>query len=221
MSRPINALAPVLAASLLLPLPGSLSAEDYGVLGQTWPIAEPDFLLTINSKLHHLEARGEFDRLNKEMVKKTRHRVRNPVPVVGISETTSPKSWLHDPSIVVGNDILDHKGRVIAAKGTRANPLENIKFNRRMVFIQGSSEAQIEWAVKNYSDFRSRIIFVDGSPFDEMKSRKQKFYFDQRGFLVQNFGISHVPAVIEGEGSYLRIKEIVLPKPKKAGASRS
>tara|TARA_R110001606_G_scaffold233942_1_gene381548 strand:- start:48575 stop:49234 length:660 start_codon:yes stop_codon:yes gene_type:complete len=216
MTLRLASLSGAIALSLVLPLPSTVAAGDFGILGQTWEIAEPDFLLTINSKLKGLEASGELDRLNQQMVKRTKHRVRNPHPVSGISETTKPKTWLHDPSIVVGKDILDHKGRVIAASGTKSNPLENVKFNRRMVFIQGNSKEQIDWAVREFGGFNSRIIFVDGSPFDEMKERKQKFYFDQRGFLVKKFGISQVPAIIEGEGSFLRIREVLPPPRKKA-----
>lgn len=215
MTMRVASLSGALALSMFMPIPSTVAAGDFGILGQTWDIAEPDFLLTINAKLKGLEASGELDRLNQQMVKRTKHRVRNPHPVTGLAVTTKPKSWLHDPSIVVAKDILDHKGRVIAAKGAKANPLENLQFNRKMVFIQGKSKEQIDWAVKRYGDFNSRIIFVDGSPFDEMKARKHKFYFDQRGFLIKKFGISQVPAIIEGEGKLLRIREVLPPQTKK------
>jgi conjugal transfer pilus assembly protein TraW len=49
---------------------------------------------------------------------------------------------------------------------------------------------------RSWSDLKAKIVFVSGSPFDEMKPRQRRFYFDQGGMLVARFGIRHTPAVV-------------------------
>lgn len=197
--------------SALLPWQDWAEARDHGVMGQTWPVTEPDLLATIAGRLQAMEANGGIERMQREMVTTARHRVRNPVPVAGITRATEPRNWHFDPSIVVQNDIRDHAGRIIARAGQRANPLSVVAIRRELVFVHGSRPEQIAWAMENHAGPTARIIFVDGSPFDAMGEYQHRFYFDQRGALIAKFGIEHTPAVVRVDGERLSISEIVVP----------
>jgi len=219
---------PILATGFTLlslitvaPLVSMAFARDHGVMGQTWPIAEPDLLTTIDIKLKTLEENGSIERMQRELVAKTEHRVRNPLPVSGISATQMDRSWLFDPSIVVENDVRDQKGNVIAARGARVNPLALIDMTTDLVFVDGRDAGQLEWATKNWSSTKSKIIFVSGSPFDAMKPWQRRFYFDQGGTLTSKFGIRHTPAVVSAAGSSLKISEVPLPREAATGGGKS
>ena len=201
----------LLSLTTVPPLVSGVMARDHGVMGQTWPITEPDLLQTIDTKLQTLEANGSIARMQNELKAKAEHRVRNPVPVAGISLTQSPRRWMFDPSIVVDKDILDQKGNVIAARGARVNPLALIDMKTDLVFVDGRQPDQLEWATKNWSDTKAKIIFVSGSPFDRMGEYQRRFFFDQQGKLTSHFGIGHVPAVVSQQGELLEVREIVLP----------
>jgi conjugal transfer pilus assembly protein TraW len=218
----VNRGAPVLALSVAIGavLPGlpALQARDHGVVGQTWGIEEPDLLATIQGRLHTLEANGGIDRLQKQLVAKARERVRRPQPVAGITPATSARTWSHDPSIVVDNDIRDHKGNLVARAGTRVNPLEFIQLGPDIVFVDGDNTAELAWAVARYpASHKAKIVFVSGSPFDRMREYQRRFFFDQRGALTAKFGIAHTPAVVRASGKLLAIEEVVVPA-KRAGA---
>jgi conjugal transfer pilus assembly protein TraW len=180
-------------------------------MGQTWPIAEPDFLSTIDAKLKTLEGSGSIERMQSELVAKTKQRVRNPLPVAGISATQKSRIWMFDPSIVVENDVRDQKGNVIAARGARVNPLALIDMPADLVFVDGRDSEQLAWATKNWSSDKAKIIFVSGSPFDRMGEYQRRFFFDQHGKLTSHFGIDHVPAVVSQKDQLLEVREIVLP----------
>ena len=200
----------LLSLTTVAPLVSSVFARDHGVMGQTWPIAEPDLLTTIDMKLKTLEGNGSIERMQRELVAKTEHRVRNPLPVAGISATQNDRSWMFDPSIVVENDVRDQKGNVIAARGARVNPLALIEMPIDLVFVDGRDAGQLAWATKNWSSEKAKIIFVSGSPFDRMGEYQRRFFFDQQGKLTGHFGITHVPAVVSQKGQLLEVREVVL-----------
>lgn len=201
----------LLSLTTVAPLVSMALARNHGVMGQTWPIAEPDLLTTIDAKLKTLEGNGSIERMQRELVAKTEHRVRNPIPVAGISTAQKDRRWMFDPSIVVENDIRDQKGNVIAARGARVNPLALIDMPTDLVFVDGRDPDQLAWATKNWASEKAKIIFVSGSPFDRMSEYQRRFFFDQHGKLTGHFGITHVPAVVAQKGQLLEVREIVLP----------
>ncbi len=201
----------LLSLTTLPPLVTASLGRDHGVMGQTWPVIEPDLLATVEMKLNALQANGSIDRMQQELAAKTEHRVRNPLPVLGISATQSARQWLFDPSIVVEDDIRDQKGNVIAARGSRVNPLALIQMKTDLVFVDGRDPDQLAWATKNWTTAKAKIIFVAGSPFDRMGEYQRRFFFDQQGKLTAHFGIAHVPAVVSLAGEALQVREIVLP----------
>lgn len=200
--------AAALVASSSWPLLQGALARDHGVMGQTWGIAEPDLLTTIDGRLKALQANGGIERMQATMRANAENRVRNPLPVSGITPVREAKSWTFDPSIVLDRDLRDVKGNLVAAAGTRVNPLAFVSLKTDLVFIDGRDDAQVDWALKRWSATAAKIIFVAGSPFNRMGEKKRRFFFDQQGKLTSHFGIARVPAVVEPAGQVLKISEI-------------
>ncbi|MBV2149977.1 type-F conjugative transfer system protein TraW [Sphingobium sp. AS12] len=194
----------------------SSDARDFGVLGQTFPIVEPDLLATIEARLRHLEKSGGIDAANAEFARRAEQNIRRPKPVAGIARATQARSWSFDPTITVENDVRDHKGNLIAARGARVNPLDFVTVSQDLVFVDGDDREQMDWATGAYNDSKAKIIMVSGSPIDAMTARKRRFYFDQEGRLTERFGIRHVPAIVTQDGKAMRVSETPI-KPKGAG----
>ena len=202
---------------LVIALGGSLEvatshglARDFGVLGRTWPVAEPDLLQTIAGRLGAMQASGGIARMQRALAARAEARVRRPEPVAGLATTEEPRRWTHDPSIVVEADIRDHKGQLIAAAGTRINPLASVTLRQTLVFVDGDDPKQIRWATGGWRASQAKIILVRGSPFDLMNVHQRRFFFDQRGSLTARFGIEHVPALVRAQGKVLAVEEVVL-----------
>lgn len=205
-------LSACLAAIAGWPPAASLSAADHGQMGETFPIIETDLLSTIEAKLRYLKASGGIEALQRQMQGQAVASVRRPKPVEGLSAATSRREWLFDPSIVTEDDIRDTKGNLIAARGTRVNPLDHVQLSQELVFVNGNSADEVDWALRGWSDLKAKIIFVSGSPFDAMKPHQRRFYFDQGGMLVSRFGIRHTPAVVSAAGPALKVAEIPLAR---------
>ncbi|AGH51820.1 Type-F conjugative transfer system protein TraW (plasmid) [Sphingomonas sp. MM-1] len=191
-------------------------ARDYGHAGQTFPVIEPDLLSAIEGRLRRAEASGELARMNGIFAKRVEQRVRRPKPVEGITPARTARSWDYDPSIAVERDIRDQKGNLIAAAGHRVNPLDFVAIKQDLVFVDGDDAAQLSWATSRYTDLKAKIIFVNGSPIEQMTAKKRRFYFDQEGRLSATFGIEHTPAVVSQNGKTMRVSEVVL-KPGRPG----
>ena len=198
------------AGALLLVGPMRSEAKDYGQAGQAFPIIEPDLLSTIEARLRRAEASGELARMNDVFAKRVEAKVRRPKPVEGITPARTARNWDYDPTVAIERDIRDQKGNLIAAAGQKINPLDFVAIRQDLVFVDGDNAAELAWATARYTDLKAKIIFVSGSPIEQMTAKKRRFYFDQQGKLTSRFGIEHTPAVVTQAGKVMRVSEVVL-----------
>jgi len=185
------------------------TAKDYGTLGATWPVSEPDLLASILGKLKQAEASGELDKMNKVFAKKAAARVNRPLAVTGVGRTTERRDWIFDPSITVEKEITDTKGNLIASAGQKVNPLDFVAMRQRLIFVDGDRSGDVAWALEQGTEKSVKIIFVNGSPLEQMKKTNRRIYYDQTGALVRKFGIKNVPAIVNQDGPKLKVSEIV------------
>ena len=210
MRRPAMLLAAMLLAGALWALPGAVSAKDLGIRGATWPVAEPDLLARIEARLREMKRSGELARLEKEARQRARSRLEEPEPVPGIAPARERRSRLFDPAIVVERDLRTPDGTLIAAAGTRANPLERMPLTRGLLFVDGNRDAEIAWALahEDESGRPAKIVLLAGRPLDLMRKHQRPFFFDTGGRLAARFGLRFTPSLVEQAGTRLRIIEI-------------
>ena len=133
--------AAILTAAVLtvVAAPGAVPAADLGVRGQTWPVSEPDLLEEIEARLSDMQRSGELARLETEARARARARLEAPEAVAGIAPARERRSRLFDPAIVVERDIRSPDGTLIAAAGTRLDPLAGMTLARDLLFIDGTA----------------------------------------------------------------------------------
>ena len=181
-------------------------AADLGVRGATWPIAEPDLLEQIEARLSAMQRTGELARIERQAQTRARLRLEEPEPVPGITPAREPRSRLLDPAIVVERDIRLPDGTLIAAAGTRIDPLARHPLTRDLLFVDGRREVEIAWALEHARP--AKIVLLAGRPLELARAHGRAFFFDQDGRLAARFGIAATPALVEQAGSKLRISEI-------------
>ena len=198
----------MLAAALLLAAapPGAVSAKDLGVRGATWPVAEPDLLAQIEARLIEMPRSGALARLQEEARANARRTLEEPDAAPGIAPAREERSRLFDPAITVARDIRTSDGTLIAAAGTRVNPLERMTLARDLLFVDGRREAEIAWALSR--DRPAKIVLLAGRPLELMRRHRRPFFFDQGGRLAARFGLRLTPALVAQDGTRLRITEI-------------
>ena len=201
MMRP----AALLLAVTLAGLPGAVSAKDLGVRGATWPVAELDLLAQIEARLLEMERSGALARLESEARANARRTLEEPDPLPGIAPATRERSRLWDPAITVARDIRAADGVLLAAAGTRVNPLERMTLVRDLLFVDGRREAEIAWALAHHRP--AKIVLLAGRPLDLMRRHARPFFFDQGGRLAARFGLRFTPSLVEQAGMRLRVTE--------------
>lgn len=136
-----------------------------------------------------------------------------PPPVVGLLAALKSHSRLFDPTIALAAPVIDAAGKILHPVGTTVNPLEHVKLDGRLVFIDERDVAQSRFAALQLQrPGRSRIVLVGGSPRRFAANYGASAYFDQDGFMSQRLQLREVPAVIEQEGLALRINIVALTR---------
>ncbi len=187
-------------------------AKDLGVHGRIYPIVENDLVTLLQKRAQHDLDSGRWDERVEDWKVQAKQSANRPKGI-RLPRAQKTRSRLHDPSIVVPRDILDARGNLLYRAGSRANPLDYIRMNRYLVFIDGDDTEQIDW-MRQLTVDRSeayKVILTNGPVIDLMVDLNQRLYFDQHQVLVTRLGIQSLPALVYQADHYLRIDEVKLP----------
>jgi conjugal transfer pilus assembly protein TraW len=177
-------------------------------VGPVYPIAEQDMLETIEQRLTALEASGELTRLEDDAKARYQAYVERPEGVQ-LPRATKNRTYHVDPSLTVPYDIKDIEGRIIHPAGTTVNPLDYMTLSKQLLFFDGDDPVQVDWAraMVDGDPLHIKPILTNGPVLALMKEWQWHLYFDQRGRLVEQFGIQAVPATLNQDGTRLRVVE--------------
>ncbi len=191
---------------------GDLHAKVLGTQGKTYDIKEQNALRFIDQRLIQLQASGEIERQQASLKAQSIASVEHPKPVNGLRNTTHARRFEKDLSITVSKDIRDTHGNLIQKAGTRINPLKKFVSKKTLLFFDGTNAEQLQWAINEYQQSQGlcKMVLVNGPPLALMREHELPFYFDQKGRLVQTFGITQVPAKVFQRKDKLFIEELKL-----------
>jgi conjugal transfer pilus assembly protein TraW len=186
-------------------------AEDLGVVGPVYPIAEPNLLEVIIAKLREADTSGRLAMLQQNAQTNVTRAIEQPAPIANVTKTSKARSFYYDPSIVVPYAITDADGKVIVAPGTKVNPLDTVSLSKQLLFIDARDAWQVgrAKAILEERQGKVKLILTGGSYLDLMRRWKRPVFYDQQGQLTEKLGIRHVPALVSQEGKRLRIDEIL------------
>jgi len=189
---------------------GPLQAEDLGVIGPTYEIAERDLAEAIKDKLRRMEMTGEMARRNEEYKRRVIKGIERPKPVPGINPTETARTFYIDPTFTLDRNIQDEHGRIIYPVGTQINPFDYDRMSKVLLFFDGRDEKQVAFAKRLIAESKIPVkpILVAGEPFKLMREWKREVFYDQGGALSKRFLITQSPAVVSQEGKRIRVDEV-------------
>lgn len=198
--------------SVILSASVSCMAEDLGTIGPTYPIGETNFLELIKQRLQEKEKTGELKKWEEQARIRGIETVRNPKPIPGIKPTETARTFYYDPTFTLDRNVLDDRGQLLFAAGTRKNPLEVVSMSKHLLFFDARDKKQVVRAKALMTFYNGKVkpILVGGSYLALMKAWQIPVYYDQQGVLIKRFGITQVPAIVSQEGMRLRIDELEL-----------
>lgn len=196
---------------VLLAMTKSLRAEDFGVVGQTYEIAEKDAIEEIKEKLEIMAKSGELKEHEELIKERVSESVRKPKSL-NLKRTEQERVFYYNPEITVKKDIRDARGVVFQRAGSKVNPLNLVSLPYDVIFFDGEDEKQLEYGLLEYKigEIKPKLILTGGSPIEVEEKHGIDVYFDQGGVLTKQLGISQVPAVMSQEGQRLKIREVYI-----------
>ena len=179
-------------------------------MGPTYAIQETDAIEAIQNKLKAMEKSGELEKIKDQAKARIEGQILEPAPIAGISMVDKSGVRYFDPTFILGEDIFDHEGNRIAAKGTRVNPLDVMPVHKKLFFFDGRSDAQVALAAKLAQTYGSDFtpILTAGSWVKTSEKLQQAVFYDQLGKMSTRLTITSVPALVMQEGSKMRIEEM-------------
>lgn len=199
-----------LLATLLVSLLPIAQADDLGIVGPTYDIAEPDLLKVIQSRLYQMEERGEIAKKQGEYRDRVIGAVEEPKPVTGIKATAVKRTFYYDPTMILDHDIRGEDGAILFARGLKVNPLDHVSLREELIFFDGRDRWQVFFAKQTLRNLKgaAKPIMVAGEPLNLMRDWKHRIFYDQGGALVRRLGIHQVPAIVTQDGKRLRVDEV-------------
>lgn len=189
---------------------GPLQAEDLGVIGPTYEIAERDLIAVIQDRLRRMERTGELARMQEDYKRRVIEGIERPKPVPGIKATETARTFYIDPTFTLDRNIQDEHGRILYPAGTKINPFDYDRMSKVLLFFDGRDKKQVEFAKRFMAKSGTPVkpILVAGEPLKLMREWKREVFYDQGGALSKRFSITQSPAVVAQEGKRIRVDEI-------------
>jgi len=194
----------------LLLNPGFTLANDLGVVGPTYEIAERDLIEVMKDKFRRMEKSGELAKVQENYKQRVIEAVEKPRPVRGVSTTETARTFYVDPTWTLDRDVVDEQGKLLFRAGTKVNPLDYAPLTQYLLFFDQREKAQVAFARRFVEQSKARVkpILVGGEPLKLMRQWKREVFYDQGGVLSRKFLLKHSPAIVSQEGRRLRIDEI-------------
>jgi conjugal transfer pilus assembly protein TraW len=178
----------------------ALAARADAIVGQTFPIAEPDTMTEIQERV----AKTDWEGMRRRMTSQS-----PAFQSARLPPATADASRLFDPTYTLPRDIADASGKVLFAQGTRVNVYRRIKETRRFIVIS-DLESHYRWlkevAKPSGEDL---VLLANGNVYDAREHTSLDLYLlDDR--FIERFGLRHVPSIVQQEGTMLRVHEYAL-----------
>ena len=189
---------------ILLITGNQVTAKSFGVVGETFPIAEKSFLELIYERLRALD----WKKVNQDFINTVAEHSNRPKPLpLKRALLTARHDYI--PEVILSKDILDAKGTILYPKDTRINALEKLPaYTPCWLFFNADDEAELRWAEKQKGSCVNFKLILTGGAIHPTETRLQApIYFDQAGRITQKLHIAHTPAKVTRMHNKLVIEE--------------
>jgi conjugal transfer pilus assembly protein TraW len=179
--------------------------------GETFEFAEKNMIEEIKSQIEN--NKSKIDSKIEEYKKTTKEKVKNykPVDLKKLTPAIKNNIFYPDMTYTNPNDIYDNKGDIIYPKGFKFNPLDYQNIPYQMIVINGDSNEEIEWLIKNnfIDNIKYMILLSDGN-YKEVAEKINQPVFYAMPKITEKFNLEHTPSIITQIGNKMEVKEICL-----------
>ncbi len=194
-------------------------SEDLGKKAPTYAL-DQDAREQLKAIVAEKTRNGDVERYQKHQIEVLKAKLHN-FGDLGLATNNTYRSELRDLIFTVPKDFKDASGNVVAHRGTVIKPLERIALQNGLIFIDGTDQAQINYAIHRASSEPLRIVLTKGSPYELRLKYKNTpwrggksipFFFDQDGLIIKTLHLTYaldiktVPTTLSQRGTQLLIE---------------
>lgn len=186
-------------------LVGLLSGADSDArqLGQVYPIIEKDAHEEVMARAQAFDSSRYRESVKNKVL------TYRPQDMVRLPQAQKSRIFTVDMSQTVSRDLKDQNGRVLVAKGSTINPLAKMNWPGKLLFIDGSSKAQMRWLLSSTlaKDISVKIVLTDGDYIAVREKLGRPVFYANR-LLVDRLRIAAVPSLVRQNGLVMEVREI-------------
>ena len=179
------------------------SKDGARLVGPTYAIAEPDILEEIEKRIAKYDWDAEIEGARK--------RAASFRPGLELPMSEKDEVYYVDPTFTLKEDILNpDSGEVIAAAGTKVNPLDTITLDKKYMVFDPESRGQMEMAKSFVGENPFSTLIATFLPdFEEGKvglaDALNAQIYTLNSQIVERFALKATPSVVEQEGRFLKV----------------
>ena len=186
--------------------PASASLARLDTVGQTYPIAELDFLTEVETRVQEVDWEKVIDKDKmKDRVKQFQ-----PPGMQKLPRALNERSYFVDPTYILDIDIPDpsRPNEILYPRGYSFNPLDYRPLTAIIVVINGADPDQVAWfeTTPYFEDQRTKLLLADGNYYELMMRFKRPVYYLFEAHS-QRMQLEKVPAVVMQSGRMLSVSE--------------
>lgn len=174
-----------------------------GVVGTTYPIAEPDMLAELQGQVaKNNHARKQWH----EQIK-----TYQPADLHNLPRATTDRTFQVDMTYTLNRDLTDADGKLIYPKGYSFNPLDYINFPGGIVVIDGADPEQVAWFKQTpYAENHQMKLLITDGLAPELIQTLQRPVFYLTEDIAKRLQLKAVPSLIFQREKRMHVQEINL-----------
>lgn len=181
-------------------------AESLGTYGRTYPIKERDAIVVMKEAVRKKLANGGKEAMVQGAKDRYMASLNNVKTPAGITAARTNAIRFVDLTETAKETVMDGKGGVVVAAGTKFNPLAIIPLTKKIFFIDAKDQRQLQ-LVKNQAEPNDKVILLGGSVFTAGEFLNRPVYLDIPG-LAFRMKVKNLPSIVSQEGDKLKIQEV-------------
>jgi len=178
--------------------------KNLGVVGETYPIVEPDVVVELKAQAAKTKKLSDVE--FREQVK-----IYQPEDLHHLPRATRDRTFLVDMTYTLDRDLLDGDGKVIYPRGFTFNPLDYVSFSGGILVIDGSDPTQVKWFTKipYANNHRIRLLLSGGYAYKLIEELKRSvFYLTDE--IADRLQLAAVPSLVIQQDKKLLVREFLV-----------
>jgi len=180
--------------------------KNLGVVGETYPIVEPDVVVELKEQAAKTKKLSD-DEFREQM------KSYQPEDLHHLPRATRDRTFLVDMTYTLDRDLLDGDGKVIYPRGFTFNPLDYVSFSGGMLVIDGSDPMQVKWFTETpyANNHQVRLLLSGGYAYKLIKELKRSVFYLTKE-IADRLQLAAVPSLVIQKDDKLEVREIMVPE---------